>query len=126
MTVIVGVGIDLVEIARMEAGLRKEHGLKDQLFTEGEKAYCESMAMPAQHFAARFAAKEAFLKALGTGWRDGIGFREIEVTVDALGKPELQPTGTAKTKTEERSARAIHLSLSHDSAHAIAVVILEA
>ena len=125
MIVIVGVGIDLVEIARMETGLGKEHGLNEQLFTERERAFCESKAMPAQHYAARFAAKEAFLKALGTGWRDGIGFREIEVTADALGKPELQLRGAAKAQAGARSARAIHLSLSHDAAHAIAVVILE-
>lgn len=122
---IIGVGIDLVEIARIEDGIRKESGLKEQLFSEGERGFCESKAMPAQHYAARFAAKEAFLKALGTGWRDGIGFREVEVITDALGKPELQLHGAAKERAGRRSTHAVHLSLAHDGAHAIAVVILE-
>ncbi|MBP7870250.1 MAG: holo-ACP synthase, partial [Candidatus Saccharicenans sp.] len=76
---IFGVGVDIIEVDRIEDKLSRTPGLKDKLYTPVEIGYCESKKFPAQHYAARFAAKEAFLKALGTGWSRGVKFSEIEI-----------------------------------------------
>lgn len=97
-----------------------------RVFTEAEKSYCEAKgAAAAQSYAARFAAKEAFLKALQTGWRGKIAWHDIEITNDEKGAPSLKITGEAQKIFEDSGANKIHLSISHTSEHATATVILE-
>lgn len=98
----------------------------ERVFTEHERDYCTRRgAVAAQHFAARFAAKEAFLKALGTGWRDGIAWHDVEIRNRDGGAPYLVITGQARAIYDALEATAAHVSLSHTAAHAIAQVILE-
>ncbi len=121
-----GVGIDAIETERVKK-LLEETGDRFSLrvFTPQEIAYCEARKNSAEHYAARFAAKEAFMKALGTGKQLGLSWKEIEVANDALGKPEIRLSGRAKALAEERGITAIHLSLTHLKGLAIAVVVLE-
>ena len=98
----------------------------ERVFTEAERDYCNSRgAVSAQHYAARFAAKEAMLKALGTGWRGGIGWRDVEIATRASGAPYLIMHGSVLELFQTSGANTSHLSLSHTSQHAIAQVILE-
>ena len=98
----------------------------DRVFTSAERVYCDGRgAMAAQHYAARFAAKEAALKALQTGWRGGIGWQDVEVASQTGGAPYLLFHGPVQELFAESGATAAHLSLSHTSEHAIAEVILE-
>ena len=98
----------------------------ERVFTTGERQYCDSKGVAAaQSYAARFAAKEAFLKALKTGWRGKITWQDIEVTQDTEGVPTLNITGEAKKLQEKLGANRIHISISHTADHAIAQVILE-
>ena len=120
-----GVGADIIEVQRIERELALVEGLKQTLFTAREIDYCESHGKSALHFAARFAAKEAFLKAMGTGWRDGYRLIDIEVVNDELGKPEAVPHGEVKKFCERKGISRIHVSLSHIQDSAKAVVILE-
>jgi holo-[acyl-carrier protein] synthase len=122
---IIGHGIDFVEIARI-ADMTARHGERfiERCFTAGERAYCESKHRRRfEHYAARFAAKEAALKALGTGWRDGIAWTDVEVIRRPSGEPFLKITGTAAEIAEERGISGWHLSLSHTDAHAVGSVI---
>lgn len=97
-----------------------------RVFTKGEREYCESKGVSAfQSYAARFAAKEAFLKALQTGWRGKLTWQDIEIRIGDGGVPTMHITGEAKRLMDEIGADAIHLSLSHTSEHAIAQVIFE-
>ncbi len=123
---VAGMGVDLARIGRFRRFL-EESRLKvlDRLFTEGEKAYALAQKDPAPHLAARFAAKEAFLKALGLGLREGISWQDIEVVRDSLGKPSLCLTGKAAEIASRRNLLETHLSYSHDGDYAIATVILE-
>ena len=123
---ILGLGIDIVAIERI-AGLLERHSgrAKERLYTATERAYCEKMARPALHFAARFAAKEAFVKALGTGFSGGIRWRDIGIVHDPKGKPELALEGTARDAMESLGGARGLVSLTHDSLHAAAVVVLE-
>jgi holo-[acyl-carrier protein] synthase len=123
--VILGHGIDIVEIARIEHMLA-EHGERfvERCFTEIERAYCESSrGRRAEHYAARFAAKEATFKALGTGWRSGIGWRDVGVTRDPSGQPRLAVSGQCATIAGDLGIQHWHVSLSHAGASAIASVI---
>jgi len=96
------------------------------VFTDAERVYCESKGVArAQSYAARFAAKEAFLKALKTGWRGEITWHDIEVLNDADGVPSLNVKGAAKQILERLGADKIHLSISHTAEHAVAEVLLE-
>jgi holo-[acyl-carrier protein] synthase len=96
------------------------------VFTRAEREYCDSRGVvAAQHYAARFAAKEAALKALQTGWRGGISWQDVEVAARDSGAPYLIFTGEVLTIFNKFGATATHLSLSHTSEHAIAQVILE-
>ena len=98
----------------------------ERVFTLAEREYCDSRgAVAAQHYAARFAAKEAALKALQTGWRGGISWQDVEVSARGSGAPYLIFTGEVLTVFQKFDATAAHLSLSHTSEHAIAQVILE-
>jgi holo-[acyl-carrier protein] synthase len=123
--VIIGIGLDEIDVARMEKELRENTGLKETLFTPGEIAYCESKRYSAQNYAARFAAKEAFLKALGTGRQSGQTFSEIEIVHDELGKPACVLHGKTRGAAEERGINMIHVSLTHLKDIAAAVVVLE-
>jgi holo-[acyl-carrier protein] synthase len=123
--VIFGIGTDIIEVERIEQQIHKESGLKQRLFTPQEISYCDSKKNPAQYFAARFAAKEAFMKALGTGWRDGLAFGEIEIVNDALGKPQLVLHGKAAEMIAGRGVTRTMVSLSHVKQTAMAIVILE-
>jgi len=98
----------------------------ERVFTEKERAFCETKgAAAAQSFAARFAAKEAFLKALQTGWRGRITWHDIEICSAENGVPSLEIRGEAKKILENLGANKIHLSLSHTTEHAVAQVVLE-
>jgi holo-[acyl-carrier protein] synthase len=118
-----GIGIDLVEVPRIRELLEK-HGqrFKERTFTAGEIAYCDACAEPAMHYAARFAAKEAVAKALGTGlWAEGVIWTDIEVVRESSGKPAIVLHGAAK----QHAADAICLvSLTHTRDLAMAQVIL--
>lgn len=120
---IIGIGTDIIEVERVARAISKE-AFKKKVFTENEIAYCEAQKKD-ESFAARFAAKEAFFKALGTGWRDGMGITEVEILNDNLGKPEIHLSGKAKEVFEQKGGTHIHLSLSHIKTQAIAYVILE-
>ena len=98
----------------------------ERVFTKNERLYCDSKGVSAaQSYAARFAAKEAFLKALKTGWRGKITWHDVEIVNDELGAPSFKLSGEALSLTEQLGANKIHLSLSHTSKYAIANVILE-
>lgn len=124
---ILGLGIDLVEVARVESLVaRYPARAAARLFTEGEWTYASTKARPALHLAARFAAKEAAFKALaGTDDARAIGWREIEVVRAADGAPALRLHGRAEARARVLGVRTIHLSLTHTADTAAAVVILE-
>lgn len=123
---IVGTGIDVVEVARVAAAIERygERFLR-RVFTEAEVRYCQSKPNPAERFAARFAAKEAGMKALGTGWKRGVRWRDLEVGRQPGGRPTLTLAGQAAEFARLLGTRHIALSLSHTQQQAIAQVILE-
>jgi holo-[acyl-carrier protein] synthase len=124
--VIISIGIDIIEVARVREVLLRTPRFGERVYTERERAYCESRgAVAAQHYAARFAAKEAALKALGTGWSGGVAWQDIEISARDGGAPLLIFSGRVRELYEESGATAAHLSMSHTSEHAIAEVILE-
>jgi holo-[acyl-carrier protein] synthase len=121
-----GVGIDLVDVSRMNKLLARWGGrFTERYFTQNEIEYCQGKAVSAIHFAARFAAKESFLKSLGIGLGMGVKLQEIEVVNDPQGRPALVLHGHALHLIGERGIRKVHLSLTHTSEQAAAVVILE-
>ena len=123
---IVSIGIDIVEVYRIAETIQRTPRFVERVYTERERAYCESKgAAAAQSFAARFAAKEAFLKALKTGWRGRITWQDMEILNDAQGVPTLEIRGEARVLLEKMGADKIHLSISHTTDHAVAQVILE-
>jgi holo-[acyl-carrier protein] synthase len=125
-SVIVSIGIDIVEVYRIRETLARTPRFAVRVYTDAERAYCEAKgAAAAQSYAARFAAKEAFLKALKTGWRGRITWHDIEIVSDDAGAPSLKITGEALKILEKTGANRIHLSLSHTTEHAVAQVILE-
>ena len=123
---ILGTGVDLVEIARMEAILAR-HGRRfaERILTPGELAGFDCSRHQAAFLARRFAAKEACAKAFGTGFRDGLSLRHIGVDHDALGRPLLALTGEAAVRAARLGVCASHLSISDDRAYALAFVVLE-
>ena len=123
---IVGIGVDIVEIERLREVLRRQQDrFIRRVFTEAEQEYCRAHRDPAPHYAARFAAKEAVFKALGTGWAKGVSWKDAEVVRAAMGAPVLALHGQAEKLSLTLGARAIHLSLSHSSDSAVALVVLE-
>jgi holo-[acyl-carrier protein] synthase len=123
---IVSIGIDIVEVYRIRETISRTPRFVERVFTAKERDYCESKgAAAAQSYAARFAAKEAFLKALKTGWRGKITWHDIEIVSGELGVPSLIIEGEAKKILDDIGANKIHLSLSHTTQHAVAQVILE-
>jgi len=123
---IVSIGIDITEVYRMRETIARTPRFVERVFTAAEREYCESKgAAAAQSYAARFAAKEAFLKALKTGWRGKITWLDMEVLRDPDGVPTLKITGEADTILERMGSPQVHLSMSHTAEHAIAQVVLE-
>ena len=123
---ILGVGTDIFEVSRMKAVIKKnDRSLLDDIFTDGEIEYCEKMRYKEQHYAARFSAKEAFMKAIGTGWRFGIRFKEIDIYRNELGEPKIKLLGKALEISENLKISNISISLSHTKSIATAIVILE-
>lgn len=123
---IVGIGMDLVSVRRVaELLARHDERALRRLFTAGEVGDCQARGRPIQSFAARFAAKEACFKALGTGWAQGVSWREIEVVSAPSRAPALRLYGAAAARAAERGARRLHLSLTHTEEFAAAVVVLE-
>jgi holo-[acyl-carrier protein] synthase len=121
---IAGHGVDLVEVDRIAAMIR-EHRERflARCFTARERADCEARKRSEEHFAARFAAKEAALKALGTGWTGGIAWTDVEVVREASGRPRLELGGRAQAIARERGISELLVSLSHTATHAVASVI---
>ena len=107
--------------------MRRTPRFAARVFTTAERAHCDARGagVAAQHYAARFAAKEAALKALGTGWAGGVAWQDVEVVSGEAGAPALVFHNRARTLFENRGATAAHVSLSHTSEHAVATVILE-
>jgi len=125
-SVIVGLGIDIAEIDRIEAAIQR-HGqpFLQRVFTPAEIAYCESHRNRSERFAGRFAAKEAAMKALGTGWRRGIRWGDIEVVRQSTGKPSLELRGRAREIADGLKVRNISLTITHSGNTALAQVIFE-
>ena len=122
--VVIGVGIDLVEVDRIRRLLeRYPERFARRTFTEAEAAYCRRSVQAAERFAARFAAKEAVMKALGTGWSQGVTFRDIEVIRAPSGAPGIRLAGAAGLRAQGLGVRVIHVSLSHTPLQAIAMVV---
>jgi len=123
----IGIGVDLIELHRVRASL-KRHGsrFKNRLFTEQEIEYCDSKGANAfRHYAARFAAKEAVMKALGVGWQIGTAWKEIEVFRTGKGQPQIRLKGSTARTALKLKSRKIHLSLTHSEDYAAAFAIIE-
>jgi holo-[acyl-carrier protein] synthase len=123
---ILSIGIDIVEVYRIRDTIARTPRFAERVFTVQERKYCESKgaAGPAS-YAGRFAAKEAFLKALKTGWRGKITWHDIEVVLDDAGVPSLNITGEAKKLLDAMAASRVHMSIAHTTEHAVAEVLLE-
>ncbi len=122
---IVGIGTDLLDVARMERELAREGaGFRDDVFTRGETAYCEGMEHPARHFAVRFAAKEAFWKAVGTG-PEAVSLKDVEVERGEAGRPSLVLRGAARRAADRLGVGTAFVSLTHTATLASASVVLE-
>jgi holo-[acyl-carrier protein] synthase len=119
---ITGLGVDIVEIDRMAAALERHPRMRERLFSKAERDYCEGRNRPEIHYALRFAAKEAVLKALGTGF-SGMKFTDVEVLRDAGGRPTPQLSGRAAEVAEEIGVRELHLSLSYTHTTAVASAV---
>jgi len=122
---IIGIGIDLVEVPRIEVAISRWGGrFEARVFTQKELTYCNSKKDKAQRLACRFAAKEALLKALGTGWRDGIDWKEIEVTNDELGKPIISLSGKTEEISRQLGVKSVLLSITSTKNYGAAQVVL--
>ncbi len=122
---IIGIGYDIVETSRIELVLsRWGSKFEKRVFTKQELEYCEDKKNRTQRLASRFAAKEAVFKALGTGWQRGVGWTEIEVTNDGLGKPAITLSGRTKELSRQLGVRNIFVSMTNTSDYGAAQVIL--
>jgi holo-[acyl-carrier protein] synthase len=123
---IISTGIDIVEVYRIAETMTRTPRFGERVFTEAEREYCDAKgAAAAQSYAGRFAAKEAFLKALQTGWRGKITWHDIEILSDDQGVPSLNITGEASALFKKTGASGMHVSISHTSEHAVAFIIFE-
>jgi holo-[acyl-carrier protein] synthase len=123
---IFGIGLDLVDITRVQENLQRfGEKFEDKMFTPHEREYCRGKVKPAIHYAARFAAKEAFVKALGSGMAHGITWHDIEILSKNGWKPRLNISGRAAELVAERGVGMMHITLSHAENHAAAMVVLE-
>ncbi len=121
---ILGIGVDLCDADRIRRALARR-GFRRRVFRDSEARYCSRRARPELHYAARFAAKEAFFKALGTGWGGGVGWRDVSVANARSGGPSLRLQGAAARLSRTLGVARSHLSLSHAGDLAVAVVVLE-
>ncbi|MGY8762004.1 MAG: holo-ACP synthase [Nitrospinaceae bacterium] len=123
---IVGTGIDIVEIGRIKHSIIKySDRFKNKVFTQKEIDYCHSQADPAKHFAARFSVKEAVLKCFGTGMTGGILWKDVEVENKKSGQPTLNLYGKGKELFNQLKIKHIHISITHDKSYAVAHAIAE-
>ena len=124
---IVGLGLDIAEVDRIEASIRR-HGraFVERIFTAAEIAYCEKHRNRAERFAGRFAAKEAAMKALGTGWAHGVRWVDIEIVREPSGKPTLKLSGATREIADRLGVTNIALTITHTGNTALAMVIFEA
>jgi holo-[acyl-carrier protein] synthase len=123
---IVGLGLDIAEIDRIEAAITRYGApFLERLFTPGEVAYCESHRNRYERYAGRFAVKEAAMKALGTGWRRGVRWRDIEIMREPGGKPTLRLEGVAKQFADRLGVKSITVSITHSGNLALAQVVFE-
>jgi holo-[acyl-carrier protein] synthase len=122
---VIGVGVDIVEIRRIATALQGSASMARRVFTPKEIDYCSQRKVQYQHFAGRFAAKEAALKALGTGWQGGIRWTDVEVIAETTGRPYLALHGKAQELFQQSGASRAHLSITHSKEYAVAVVVLE-
>ena len=123
---ITGLGIDVIQNERIRESIERfGDRFLNRIYTEAEVEYCRNCAQPAIHYAARFAAKEAAFKALGTGWAAGVKWRDVEVVRLPSGKPELHLYGEALARATAAGATRFHVSLTHDQLVSCAVVVLE-
>lgn len=126
MSQIIGIGTDIIECLRI-AQMIERHGelFISRVYTQHEIQYCQSRKMATQHFAGRWAAKEAILKALGTGWRKGISWRDIEVRNEPGGRPVVAMRGGARDVVEQLGIAQMLISISHCRSHATAYALAQ-
>ncbi len=122
---IIGIGTDIIEVERIEKMVARGRPYLEAIFSKQEIEYCETKARKSEHYAARYAAKEATLKALGVGQRNGFAFSDVEVINDELGRPKIFPHGKVKDLFDSHQISQTSISLSHSKENAIAVIILE-
>ena len=122
---VIGLGIDMIEVERIATKINNNSGFRELIFSNNEIAYCEQKKNKFEYYAARFAAKEAFFKALGTGWLEGTSFNEVEVTHTESGKPGLSFSGETANIIGAMHFSNILVSLTHLKSVASAVVIIE-
>ena len=123
---IVGLGVDITEVDRIEAAIaRRGRAFLERLFTPSEIRYCEKHRNRAERFAGRFAAKEAAMKALGTGWARGVRWVDIEVVREPSGKPTLKLSGATRAIADQLGVKNIAVTITHDGNTALAQVIFE-
>jgi holo-[acyl-carrier protein] synthase len=118
---ILGLGVDICEIARMERALDRHPTMRDRVFTPEERAYCDSKARPAESYAGRFAAREAVIKALG-GYR-GRGWQEISVIRSPSGAPAIRLEGRARRRADELGIARVLVTMTHERASAVAFAV---
>lgn len=122
---ITGLGLDVIEVERVGEKIDKQQGFRELVFAPAEIEYCEPKAHKHEHYAARFAAKEALFKALGTGWATGTAYNEIVILGDDAGKPDIKFTGETAETLRHLDLSKIKISLSHLKNIAAAVVVIE-
>lgn len=122
---IAGLGIDMIEVERIAVKIMKNNGFTELVFSKNEIEYCEAKANKFEHYAVRFAAKEAFLKACGTGWTSGTSFNEVEIYHDPQGMPQISLLGPTASLVGKIGISKIFVSLSHLKLMASAVVVIE-
>ncbi len=120
-----GIGVDIIDVARIKKIIAGNARFVEKIYSPDEIRYCRTKYRKEVHYAARFAAKEAFFKALGTGWRYGMKWQDISVENDELGKPEIKLTGKTLENFKKKQCTHIHLSISHTREYAAAVVVIE-
>ena len=124
---IVSIGVDIVEVYRIRDAISRNARFAERVFTPAEREQCDAKGVQAfASYAGRFAAKEAFLKALKTGWRGKITWHDVEIITDESGAPAMRVTGEAARLLAALGADRVHLSISHTNDNAVAQVILEA
>jgi holo-[acyl-carrier protein] synthase len=123
LTMVGGIGIDIIEIERVERLLSRHADRLDRVFTASEIAYCASRRKPGESYAARFAVKEAVLKAIGIGWRGGVAWTDVETVLDPLGAPSVVLRGETLQRSRDRGIVDFRVSISHSQENAVALVV---